>query len=351
MKVSFIIPDYVTDHYGRSAFHLMHEHSRFESVVNQCDESCDIVFCTSAGCLFSMSSLYLSLRRKFPNKIFVNYLWDLPFWRMDPAKHYDYIFTSNIYTNIKNLFRKNKVSRLLMNKNWRELYKLYFDVGDMVLCSSNHTKSEVKRYYGVDYDVLYLFFPNTDTDDILYNGEKRDQVIYVGRIEEYKQVDVLIKAMSKVRERTKLVIVGQGSKRQECMAIAERLKVNVEFRGYLGRADMLEEIMNSKLFVSPSVMEGNPGWGPCEAVWAGTPAIMADIPDTREFFKDKAVYFTKDDPDSLADKINLLLNDSNLREKVQIESKKQISFYTVENGILRLEKALMNIIHNCRASS
>lgn len=92
MKVCFLIPEYVTDYYGRSAFCLMHECSRFDSTINEFDASCDIVFST---CFLDskMGRLYSKIKKSHPEKIFINYLWDLPFWRADPQREQKSLFS------------------------------------------------------------------------------------------------------------------------------------------------------------------------------------------------------------------------------------------------------------------
>ena len=328
MKVCFLIPEYVTDYYGRSAFCLMHECSRFDSTINEFDASCDIVFST---CFLDskMGRLYSKIKKSHPEKIFINYLWDLPFWRADPQREQKSLFS------IRGLISTRPYP--LLFKPWRDQYEYYIKSGDVLLCSSEHTRNEVKKFYGVDSEVLHLYFPSADIKQDGLASERGDQIVYVGRIEEYKRVDILIRAVAKLEMPPKLVIVGRGSKQEECERLARELNVTVEFKGHLERQEMQREVGRSKIFVSPSIMEGNPGWGPCEAVWGGTPAIMADIPETREFFADGAVYFRQDDPKSLAEKLALLLRDSALRGSVLRHSRENISFYSLENGIERLE--------------
>jgi len=324
IKVCFLIPEYVKDFYGKSAFILMHELSKFQSVVNSCDETCDIIFSTSFGCADKVKSL----RKRYPNKLFVNYFWDLPFWRANDNE-------------------PQKKFLFLKEPSWKERYLSYLKSGDIIVSSSHHTKNEVMKYYGISTEVLYLYFPNIDIGETRYQDSGKKQVICVGRIEPYKRCDVLIQALSLTQDSYNLLLIGQGSERDRCLNLAKKLNVKVQSPGWLDRPETLKEIKASLLSVSPSVMEGNCGWCPCEAVWSGTPAIVADIPETREFFTDNILYFEKDNPHSLAIQIDSIMKMSaEERYKLVQSSKKEISFYTVDEGIRRLEDYIKKIAEN-----
>jgi glycosyltransferase involved in cell wall biosynthesis len=329
------MPPGVTDYYGESAFMLMHKLTKFESVVDSCDDSIDIIFNTcfidynhsNLNLIFKRTykNNVLTYEKKYPDKVYINYFWDLPFWR----------------ANDKTIKRKYFI---LKEPSWEERYIAYLRSGDILVSSSSHTKKEVFNAYGIDSEVLYLYFPNIDIDQIKYDGKKKNQIICVGRIEPFKRCDVLIKAMSLLENPPELFLVGKGSEKNNCLELADKLKIKVISPGWLDRVATIREIKSSIMSVNPSIMEGNCGWCPCEAAWAGIPSVMADIPETQEFFKDKGIYFKKDDPESLAEQIRSILNkNQDGRDEIAKDQREQISFYTVDEGIKRLEKFIKDV--------
>lgn len=108
------------------------------------------------------------------------------------------------------------------------------------------------------------------------NIEREKIILGVGRLEELKGFDLLIRAFSKVKEDNwKLIIVGEGPKREELEQLA--IDLNVKDRVDLpGRTDEVEKYYKSaSIFVLSSRIEGFPGVL-CEAMGYGCPSIAFD---------------------------------------------------------------------------
>ena len=316
MKVCFLFPENVRDYYGRSALSLLHEKTSLDSVVEQCDDTVDVVF---SACV-SRRATIRKLKDKYPRAIFVNYLWDLPFWE-----------AQNISTKRKSIFVRS-MSR-------KQCYVEYLRLADLPLSASTTTRWEVLKNYQINTQVLQLFFPSIDITPEYRQAGKIRRIISVGRLAPYKRFDVLISAVSLMdeSERMPVLIIGEGSEKERLKSLAEESGVSLSLPGWVDRSETLSLVGESTVTVFPSVMEGNPGWGPCESTWLGVPAIMADIPETREYFGDDGLYFLPDDPQSLAKELAALINDSSLRSEVVNQCQRRITFYTVEEGLKRFE--------------
>jgi glycosyltransferase involved in cell wall biosynthesis len=91
-------------------------------------------------------------------------------------------------------------------------------------------------------------------------------VLYLGRLEEEKGVDFLIRAFALVNlDDAMLIVVGNGSRRQhlEVLAREERLQHKVRFVGYVSPEDTPMYYAIAELFVLPSVTmpNGKEPWG------------------------------------------------------------------------------------------
>lgn len=82
--------------------------------------------------------------------------------------------------------------------------------------------------------------------------ERAEQMVFVGRLAHEKGVDLLLDAWRRIEPpSTRLVIVGNGPEREGLMRRFGDLQ-GVEWRGWLGREEMLREISRSRYLVVPS---------------------------------------------------------------------------------------------------
>ncbi|MEL7668947.1 glycosyltransferase family 4 protein [Methanobacterium sp.] len=111
-------------------------------------------------------------------------------------------------------------------------------------------------------------------------GEKSD-VIFAGRLIKEKNVEVLIKAISNVKEKIpdiKCCIIGDGPERAKLEKLVQELNIqdNVEFKGFMKDYDNLISYMkSSEVFVLPSTREGF-GIVVIEANACGLPVVVVD---------------------------------------------------------------------------
>jgi glycosyltransferase involved in cell wall biosynthesis len=137
---------------------------------------------------------------------------------------------------------------------------------------------------------------------IIYNGldhkkykpgkkSKFPHIIYLGRLEKSKRVDLLIKGITYILQElpnVKLSIVGTGKNENKLRQLVRKLRLdkNVKFYGYVRESKKIKLLQNAWILVSPSIREG---WGlsVLEANACGTPAIAFNVPGLRDSIKDK----------------------------------------------------------------
>ncbi|GGT07319.1 glycosyltransferase family 4 protein [Streptomyces chromofuscus] len=104
--------------------------------------------------------------------------------------------------------------------------------------------------------------------------------VAVGRLVEYKRVDLLLRLWERVRPVTggRLVIVGDGPERERLTALAGP---DVEFTGHVSEAEKHRLLCAAWLLLHPSAVEG---WGlvVTEAAARQTPTVGFDVPGLRD---------------------------------------------------------------------
>jgi glycosyltransferase involved in cell wall biosynthesis len=108
------------------------------------------------------------------------------------------------------------------------------------------------------------------------------QLIHLGRLRRYKSVDVVVRALARIREvlpQAQLHVVGEGPDRPRLTALAAELGLGdaVHFRGHLPREEVVDLLYRTHLFLNPSPKEG---WGltVIEANECGVPVVASRRP-------------------------------------------------------------------------
>lgn len=148
----------------------------------------------------------------------------------------------------------------------------------------------------------YTYIPNTiDTDKYVFNASDRsliremydipDDTIVIGnvaRFAEQKNQAFLIRAFSEMRNhhKAKLLLCGDGEKREECEALAHELSVadDVVFAG--NQSEVWAYYSAMDIFAFPSVYEGMPGVV-VEAQTSGLKCLISDTITTDVMVTDR----------------------------------------------------------------
>jgi glycosyltransferase involved in cell wall biosynthesis len=140
----------------------------------------------------------------------------------------------------------------------------------------------------------------------------------VSKLRRGKGHRVLLEAFEKIYAKNiVLLIVGDGEKEIELKNYANNFasKNKIFFLGH--RSDISEILAVSDIFILPTEKEGMSN-ALIEAMIAGLPIITTDIPENRALIKNKesGIFFPVNDVNSLNNKIELLISNLDLRQKL-----------------------------------
>jgi phosphatidylinositol alpha 1,6-mannosyltransferase len=143
-------------------------------------------------------------------------------------------------------------------------------------------------------------------------------------------------------QRYKLVIGGEGPYKKELM----RLLPDTHFPGRLHDRGLSEWYASSDIFVFPSTTETY-GLVVQEALASGLPVVAADKGGAADLVKDKKNGFLArpNDPQDLARKIKMLLEDPKLRKRMSKKAPRGLrkdSWAKVNKGLLRSYRNILN---------
>jgi phosphatidylinositol alpha 1,6-mannosyltransferase len=159
-------------------------------------------------------------------------------------------------------------------------------------------------------------------------------VLFVGRLDQEKRVDELIRAFAALPAALpgELEIVGEGARRDEWTALAAGLGIahRVRFRGFVSEDELLEAYARAAVFCMPSIAELQ-SLATLESMAAGTPVVAADamaLPHLVRPGRNGWLYPPGDVPE-LTTRLAALLSDAALRRRMGAASQEIVAEHAI----------------------
>lgn len=232
--------------------------------------------------------------------------------------------------------------RFLLNLHTKRAVKM----ADKIIAPSKATKRDIIKFYGIDKDKIKVIWHGVKTSDNYNSGSFSPYILFVGSIQPRKNIIGLIKAFEKVktplsRGELKLVICGgRGWMANETYKRARESKFSrdIIFTGSVSDEKRDELYENALIFVLPSLYEGF-GLPVLEAMSYGVPCVVGDNSSLSEIAGNSALFVDANNSDDIAEKISLLVSDSELRENLSqrgIENVKRFSWNKAGKKVLEI---------------
>ena len=177
-------------------------------------------------------------------------------------------------------------------------------------------------------------------------------ILYLGRVKKYKSIQHIIQALIIVRQKlpdAKLTVIGAGDYLPALQKLAASLGLAdaVEFTGFVSQEEKVDRLRRAHVAVLPSIREG---WGltNIEANSVGTTVIAADAPGLRDSVRDgvSGFLFPYGDISALADKLCLVLTDSEVRQRLEAGAREWSKNFTWDRSARELEQLMLSIVES-----
>lgn len=224
---------------------------------------------------------------------------------------------------------------------------------DYILSTSNVMKKETEKYtnkeikvtpFGVD---INKFYPNKiESDEIIIGTIKT--------LEEKYGVQYLVKAFKQVKEENKdldikLRIGGKGSQEDYLKNLCRELHIenDVIFLGFVKPDDVIKEFQRFDISVFPSTLDSESfGVAAVESEACGTPVIVSNVGGLMESTKpnETSLVIEKKSVEDLAEKLNILVRDKDLRIKMGKAARKFVEDnYSLEKNFECINKIYLHM--------
>lgn len=164
-----------------------------------------------------------------------------------------------------------------------EMERTCLRLADRIFSSAACSIEWCSRYYGVASERIPVLHAGVDTQ-LFRPGvapkEQRPTIVFVGKIQPAKGVDLLVEAMCRIaRDHPDIMLRLIGSVdaeyRQElrALAAAQSLPDLLDFAGFVPSSELSTQLNRAHVLAVPSMYEGGPGFVYLEAMACGLPVI------------------------------------------------------------------------------
>ncbi len=308
------------------SFHTVNKDG-FDTLVHSFKATFDIIFHDRGKIIHIHSganSIWALILRIFGKKVFVSqFAMD---WKRNKWPWYGKIFYQ--FSNYLTAYIPNKV------------------IFDNIFTRDYFEKKFKHHYDFIPYGSEVRELPDDNSILAKVGVSPNDYFLFVGRFIPDKGVHLLIKAFQKVKTGRKLVLIGgspnPGSYEKTILSTNDS---RIIFPGYIYGDDTNILMKNAYVYIQPSLIEG---LSPVilTVMGLGTPLLCSDIVENKYITGENATHFVSGDADSLAEKIEFMLqNCSKIREMAEAGKKDilyRFNWNTITDQYIKLFKNYRN---------
>ena len=239
-----------------------------------------------------------------------------------------------IFYKLAKLYKRKVVIHLhcgsQLSDIWNAKYEEMFTNADMCLVLSNSIRDIITERIGRQDNVKVLYNPCPTIDRLLLGGTRQKTILFAATLYKEKGYLDLVDAFAQVHKKHsdwKLLIAGNGSQEEGLTRVKRHtLGDSVVFLGWIKGEEKDAIFRSASIFCLPSYAEGFP-MAVLDAWAYGIPVVTTPVGGIPDIVKDgvNGLLFTPGDVDVLANHLNRLIENGDLRAKLSQESSLLVS--------------------------
>lgn len=207
---------------------------------------------------------------------------------------------------------------------------------DAVITPTEFVKQDVIKYTKTNPDKITVTYeaadPITDTPKPVEAVVGKQFIMYLGRPTPHKNLERLIEAFKQLKgQYPQLHLVLAGKLDSNYRAIKQKTEneqiANIIFTAFISEGELRWLLENCAAYVFPSLSEGF-GLPGLEAMAHGAPVVSSNATCLPEVYGEAAHYFDPLDVQAMADAINEVLSDKQLRSRLIEAGRAQAAKYS-----------------------
>lgn len=233
----------------------------------------------------------------------------------------------------------------LIGNERHPIFKIYFKFctnmaskADIIISDSEFTKNKIVERLGVNSEKIKVVHLGVDQKIFKPNKKLKEKdflkIGYLGGFGERKNIDVLIKAFSKLDADAKLILGGRGPQKRYLKELVKKLGVQnkVIFKGFIPQKDIVNFYQNLDLFVFPSSIEGF-GIPLIEAMSCGIPVVTSNTSSMPEIVSKAGIKVQPNNENALKNAIQDLISDKSKLKKMSKLSLERSKHFKLDSFI------------------
>jgi glycosyltransferase involved in cell wall biosynthesis len=245
----------------------------------------------------------------------------MPLWK--PLRH-TWVSVITIHDLIPLLFPEHtpKALKTRFHPVYRAIMRRIGRQADLILTVSESSRRDILQHMAIPADrqdrVVSVYegvAERYQPDPAGRPANAPPVILYVGRLDPYKNVVALLRAFARLRNErgidARLRLIGPPDARYpeaQQVIVNEKLSAFIDGPAYVSGAELLRAYQQAAVFVLPSLYEGF-GLPVLEAMACGTPVICSHCASLPEVAGDAAITFDPHQPDQLVDALESILTD------------------------------------------
>jgi glycosyltransferase involved in cell wall biosynthesis len=231
---------------------------------------------------------------------------------------------------------KNKVVFKLKQQVYKEVIKRAARKSAAIITPSQFVKDDLVGFTRANPSKIVVTYEAADAiidpPTPLPDLQNKQFIMYVGRPTPHKNLERLIAAHALLRaQHPDLLLVLAGKKDANYQLIEANVHAkglrNIVFTDFVSEGELRWLYENCNAYVFPSLSEGF-GLPGLEAMIHGAPVVSSDATCLPEIYGDAAHYFDPRSTESMADSINEVLTNKDLRNRLVKMGHKQVTTYS-----------------------
>lgn len=280
--------------------------------------------------------------------------------------HFEFLSFSSSYDLIFDLFPQKKIFiscrgsdiHLLPSRDTMYILKVteFLKKVNGIHCVSSEIQRFLKEKLSIEVKTSFINRPavNPVNPPInkIFNRSNIPYIVTTGRLEWIKGLDYLLKALQILKNKNvifKYEIIGDGSLKAELMFSIKDLGLEnyVTLVGRLPNKEILHKLLNADIFVLSSHEEGISN-AVLEAMSLTVPVISTNVGGMNEVIESghNGILVPSRNPVALAEAIELLIKDTDLRKQISENGRKTIeNDFSIERQILTFEEYYKKVLN------